>query len=104
MFCVQCGNQIPDAAVLCVKCGTATGRGGPWSRPAKTRLTFILLGVFLGGLGIHNFYVGYFGRGIAQLLVSLLTGWLIFPLLAVWIWVIVELCTVTADAKGNALT
>ncbi|MBQ3218003.1 MAG: TM2 domain-containing protein [Akkermansia sp.] len=25
----------------------------------KSRLAYILLGVFLGSLGIHNFYAGY---------------------------------------------
>ncbi len=63
----------------------------------KSRLAYILLAVFLGSLGIHNFYAGYTGRGIAQLLISLLS----FSLLSlfVWIWALVEACTVTKDAK-----
>lgn len=66
----------------------------------KSRTAYILLGIFLGTLGIHNFFAGYTGRGIAQLLTSVLIGWLIIPLLAVWIWVLVEICTVTTDANG----
>lgn len=27
----------------------------------KSRLAYILMGLFLGGLGVHNFYAGYNG-------------------------------------------
>jgi len=63
-----------------------------------------LLGVFLGGLGIHNFYAGYTTKAVVQLLISLLTGWLIIPLIGVWIWVTVEVCTTSRDAKGRLMT
>ena len=66
----------------------------------KKRSTYILLAVFLGGLGIHNFYAGYTGRGLAQLLILIFTGWLIVPALAVGIWVLVEICSVTRDAQN----
>lgn len=60
----------------------------------KSRLAYILLGLFLGGLGVHNFYAGYNGKGIAQLLsFGILTP-------VVWIWVIVEIITVTKDVQG----
>ena len=66
----------------------------------KQRIAYILLGIFLGGLGIHNFYAGYTGRAVAQLLISVLGAILIVPIIAVWIWVIVEIVTVEADANG----
>jgi TM2 domain-containing membrane protein YozV len=34
----------------------------------KSRGVFILLALFLGGFGIHNFYAGHYGRGILQLI------------------------------------
>lgn len=64
---------------------------------AKDRVAYVLLAVLLG-FGIHNFFAGYNNRAIIQLLVSILTcglGW--FPM---WIWGIVEACTVTKDANG----
>ena len=103
MFCQECGNQIPDRAVMCVHCGVATGKGNI-TTGAKSRVGYVLLGLFLGVLGIHNFYAGYVGRGIAQLLISIFIGWLIIPLIAVIIWVIVEICTVSQDAKSVAFT
>ena len=68
----------------------------------RDRVAYVLLGVFLGTLGIHNFYAGYTGRGVAQLLITILVGWLIIPLVAVWIWNLVEVITVTTDAGGVA--
>ena len=70
--------------------------------PAKSRITYIVLGLLFGCLGVHNFYAGYTGKAIAQLLITLLLGWLVLPLAAVGIWAIVEMCTVTEDASGKA--
>jgi len=41
--------------------------------PPKQLLVGILLALFVGTLGIHNFYLGHTGRGIAQLLITVLT-------------------------------
>lgn len=71
--------------------------------PPKSRVAFVLLGVFLGGLGIHNFYAGYVGKGIAQLLLNLFLFWTIVVPLGVTIWIIVELCTVDQDSNGNRM-
>ena len=71
--------------------------------PPKSRLAYILLALFLGGLGIHNFYAGYSGKGVAQLLLTLFLWWTIVVPLGVWIWIIVEMCTVDHDASGNPL-
>ena len=73
-------------------------------QPAKSRSTYILLALFLGLFGIHNFYAGYQGRGIAQLLITLFTFWLIFPLIAVCIWVLIEICIIDKDADDVMFT
>lgn len=62
----------------------------------KKRIVYVLLALFLGGLGIHNFYAGYVGKGVIQLIMSLtivLVG-------IVGIWVLIEIFTVKKDAKG----
>lgn len=64
----------------------------------KPRLAYILLGIFLGTLGIHNFFAGYTGKGLAQLLISVLSCGALS--IVVFIWNIIEICTVTADSKG----
>lgn len=103
MFCQQCGAEIVNTAVVCVKCGSATGVKIQTSY-AKSRVAFILLGLFLGGLGIHNFYAGYTGRGIAQLLITIFVGWLILPLLAVGLWILIEVIVVDSDSSGQKMT
>src|SRR5262245_50859699 len=64
----------------------------------KSRIGFILLGIFLGSLGAHNFYAGYTKRAVFQLAISVLT--LFYGSIVSWIWAIVEVCTVDRDARN----
>lgn len=64
----------------------------------KSRVAYIVLAIFLGELGIHNFYAGYVGRGVAQLLITILSFGLLFWIS--WIWALVELCVMTNDGRG----
>lgn len=57
--------------------GYAPTGGAPYAGPymeQKSRLVAGLLGIFIGSLGIHNFYLGYKQRAIIQLVVSLVGG------------------------------
>lgn len=77
----------------------------------KSKLAAGLLGIFLGSLGIHNFYLGYTGKALAQLLITVLT--LGFGALVTSIWGLIEgILILTAqpgaptwgvDAKGVPL-
>lgn len=67
----------------------------------RTRLIYILLAIFLGGLGIHNFYAGYTKKAIVQLLCVIPGFMLVFPPIIEFIWVLVDICTVTKDADGK---
>ncbi|HXU38172.1 MAG TPA: GYF domain-containing protein [Blastocatellia bacterium] len=68
---------------------------------AKSRGTFIVLGLFLGCLGVHNFYAGYSGKGVAQLLITVCVGW-VFGLgfFITGIWALIEIIAVNTDAQG----
>jgi hypothetical protein len=67
-------------------------------RVPKSRTTYVMLGVFLGAFGAHNFYAGYTGRAVGQLCLSVLT---VFYLAIVsWLWAIVEICIVDQDSAG----
>jgi len=39
-------------------------------RSPKSRLCALLLGIFLGNLGVHNFYLGRVKRGLAQVIMT----------------------------------
>lgn len=68
------------------------------TNPPKSRTTYIVLGIFLGVFGAHNFYAGYTGRAVGQLCLSVLTLFYLSP--ASWIWAIVEICVVNRDSAG----
>ena len=57
-----------------------------------------LLAFFLGGIGIHKFYVGKIGAGILFILFC----WTFIPSFIAFIELIVGLCK-KADANGNIL-
>jgi TM2 domain-containing membrane protein YozV len=65
---------------------------------AKSRVAYILLGVFLGAFGAHNFYAGYKYRGIAQLAITICT--LFIGAVVSWFWAVVEVCAVDRDARN----
>ena len=64
----------------------------------KSRIAYILLAIFLGQFGIHNFYAGYNGKGLAQLLICALSCGTLS--IVSWIWAIIDIITVTTDASG----
>lgn len=68
------------------------------SPAAKNKMTFTLLGIFLGAVGAHNFYAGYHGRAIGQLCLSVLTLGFGSPMS--WIWAVIEVCIVNCDSEG----
>lgn len=62
------------------------------------RNTYIVLGILLGPLGIHNFYAGYRKRALWQLVITVLS--LGIASLPVWVWAIIDVVTITADPDG----
>ena len=69
-----------------------------WAAPPKSRVAYILLGIFLGIFGAHNFYAGYTGRGAIQLSITICT--LFVGSIVSWIWAIVEVCIVETDSQN----
>ena len=83
MFCKQCGKPIDDGQELCEDCAknanaqqatqNTTSNSSTVTPESKSKLAAGLLGIFLGGWGIHNFYLGFTGKGIAQIIVTIVT-------------------------------
>jgi TM2 domain-containing membrane protein YozV len=74
----------------------------------KSKLVAGLLGIFLGSLGIHRFYLGHTTIGVIQLLLTIFVGFFTFGLVGLWGFVegIMILCGAQmfrADAKGIPL-
>lgn len=103
-FCPNCGKELNENADVCLHCGKVVGKNISMDN-RKSRLVAGLLGIFLGIFGIHNFYLGYNGKGTAQLLITLLSfGILSF---VTYIWGLIESILIltgqTTDAFGNDL-
>lgn len=60
-----------------------------WVPAGKDKTTAILLCFFLGGFGIHNFYLGENKKGILRLVLTLFC-WLIVPAIGVSVLVIID--------------
>jgi TM2 domain-containing membrane protein YozV len=69
-FCQACGVKTMPEQVLCTQCGVSLIAVAPG---AKNKVAAGVLGIVLGGLGIHKFYLGYTKEGIIMLVVSVAT-------------------------------
>lgn len=73
-------------------------------KTAKSRGIYIILAIFFGMIGIHNFYAGRYGRGAAQFLITAILGWFVIGLFITAIWCIVDMFTVTTDGDGHRMS
>ena len=74
---------------------------------AKSKIAAGLLGIFLGCLGVHNFYLGFTGKAIAQLLISVLSCGALAVVSAIWgliEGILILVGNISTDARGIPLT
>jgi len=71
-FCQACGAETNALAEICIKCGARLGKAEAVDISSKSRLATTLLCILpawiVGIAGIHRFYLGKIGTGIAMLL------------------------------------
>jgi len=149
MFCRHCGNPLDNQAIVCTRCGRTPQNGvyycwycGAQCNPIaqvctncgvslvqntsytsdKSRIVAGLLGILLGGLGIHNFYLGYTSKGIIQLVLTIVGyffwfgfyssfsifyfGWFFFGIAGLWGFIegiLILVGQMNTDANGNRL-
>ena len=99
VFCRGCGKEIHESAITCPNCGAPQNVRTALVSPTDKRiLPAFLLCFFLGFLGVHRFYVGKIGSGIAQLLTVGGLG----------IWALIDLIILATgtftDSEGNKIT
>lgn len=75
-FCANCGKPVGENAAVCLSCGAKvedekTVAGG---LNGQDKMTMVLVCLFLGGLGIHNFMMGETKKGILKIVLSLCCG------------------------------
>ena len=61
-----------EGANVCTQCGFALNQAPAGEQ--KSKLVAVLLAFFLGGIGIHDFYLGYTKYGIIKIVLTVCTG------------------------------
>lgn len=105
-FCPNCGAEIKEGADICLNCGKQVQKQGNGNPGGKSKIAAGLLGIFLGALGVHNFYLGFTGKAVAQLLISILSCGLLSFVSAIWgliEGILILTGSMHTDANGNEL-
>jgi TM2 domain-containing membrane protein YozV len=134
MKCPDCGRETQDQTKYCGFCGADMNKPtskkqkpiepevmdekdvkrnqsqtfNPQTEP-KSKLVAGLLGIFVGSLGIHNFYLGYTNRGVIQLLLATVGSLVLVGPIIAGVWGLIEGIqilsgTINTDANGTKLT
>lgn len=124
MYCPNCGAEIEDWVKFCPGCGTkldqlnktenAVIEKSEQSVSPKSRMTVLMLAIFLGEIGINNFYLGNLGEGFCKVILyfigmtvyvngiqsssvgALLLGFLFISITSAW-----KICEIVRIARGN---
>lgn len=124
-FCAHCGSALEEKVSFCPNCGAPvnkeatpeihtfsdesynTNTYNQTGTGSKSKIVAGLLGIFLGGLGVHNFYLGFNSKAIAQLLITILSCGFLGFISAIWGLVegiLILTGSINVDANGVPLT
>lgn len=111
-YCSNCGNELKDGADICLKCGKIVNekinnQNINKDPNAKSKIVAGILGILLGCFGVHNFYLGYTSKAVAQLLISVLSCFILSPVSAIWgliEGIMILTGNIDSDATGRKLT
>ncbi len=128
-FCTNCGNKLNLNDTVCSNCGKeikdrvvreevkaekvedkeftdVKSEKQNVNLQAKNKIVAGLLGIFLGGFGVHNFYLGYTGKAVAQLLITVLSCCMLSFVSSIWGFIegiLILSGNIDTDANGNKL-
>lgn len=109
-FCKNCGSEVNENAYVCVKCGVKVNDDSNVNfsgmSNSKSKIAAGLMGIFLGCFGVHNFYLGYTGKAVCQLLLTILTCGILSFVSGIWgliEGILILAGNIDRDAKGNKL-
>ena len=66
----------------------------------KSQLIYVVLALFFGAFGVHNFYANRWGRGLIQLLLTVGTG--MVGAIISSLWSIINIFTIETDGDGRS--
>lgn len=107
-FCTNCGAELNENQDICLKCGVRVRKDSQVNTDpnAKSKIAAGLLGIFLGVFGVHNFYLGYTGKAVGQLLLTVLSCGILSFVSGIWgliEGIMILSGSIDRDANGNIL-
>ena len=121
IICPNCGASSDPAAKFCANCGNAqtpqsqqayspptnsSYQQQPVNYALKSKIAAGLFGILLGAFGVHNFYLGYTNKAIAQLLITLLSCGVLGVVSMIWgliEGILILTNSITVDGYGQPL-
>ena len=112
-FCLHCGFENRNGYTSCGYCNQENPmKSSPViesSQPPgrtlivtkqKSRTTYIILGILVGWLGLHNIYAKRNNVGAVQLAFFLMFFWTLVVFVGLMIWSVIEVFRVKVDGNG----
>ncbi|MBR2213990.1 MAG: TM2 domain-containing protein [Eubacterium sp.] len=108
-YCGNCGAEIQPQQAVCTQCGCVVNEAKKQAEANKAsagdqvggqdKIVVILVAIFIGTLGIHNFIMGETKKGVFKLVMSLVGGW--FCGLGVLVSLILTIMDIVKIASGT---
>ena len=128
MYCRNCGRKVEDDRELCTECeanlktetvntqnnvvveevvnNNENTTQTTNTKESKSKVAAGLFGIFLGCFGVHNFYLGFTGKAVAQLLITVLSCGFLSGISGLWgliEGILILAGSQATDANGVAL-
>ncbi len=100
MYCTNCGKELNEETKFCPECGQKVGEIPQQIAPqviivkekkTKSKIVALLLCLFLGEIGLHDFYLDKPYKGLCKILILIFLGWFwLLGFIIVGIWCIID--------------
>lgn len=103
----QSSQDAQNSQTININLNTNNNSNTNTTSTPKSKVAAGVLGILLGSLGVHNFYLGYTGKAVAQLLISLLTCGTCAWISGIWGFIegiLILTGSINTDANGNPLS
>lgn len=106
MFCRNCGKELPEGTTVCFECGAAQGIVPDQNMEpnvSKSKVGAAMLALFLGGFGVHDFYLGFISKGIIKILLTVISFGIIGGIWGFVDFIRIICGNINVDAEGNPI-
>ncbi|MBQ9244345.1 MAG: NINE protein [Proteobacteria bacterium] len=101
-YCHHCGEMLSPGTQFCLNCGVGVQKssgGLEGEIGGQSKVVIILLCLFLGCWGVHNFVLGEVKKGVFKILMSFCFGISVFFV----IYDLIKICTDKYDIDPNGV-